>query len=362
MTLEPQGIETSGNGHACETMTEHLCRVVSTHFDPVWGTPFWLDRAASLGIDGLRHLHAVDDLGLLGEMTPRDLQDRPLLDYVPRQFHSRLDQLIVAQTGGTTVGGGKWTAYREEEFVEAFVLPFVVAAARHKFPPGQQWLFVGPSGPHVLGKVVRHLATAFGSPEPFAVDFDPRWAKKLPDDSFARQRYLGHVVEQAMAIIEAQDVGVLFTTPPCLMALSSLMTDAQRERITAVHYGGIAITREQMRHFQVEVFPRAVHLSGYGNTLFGCCMELAVKADREIDYFPFGKRLQFQIDSRDDSGEGEVRFTRLDETFLIVGMRERDVASLIDPPADAPAEFVLPGLRNPRPPQSLAGKIAVGLY
>lgn len=360
MTLEPPRAD--ANGRAGETLTARLRRVVSAHFDPVWGTPFWLERSERMGIDGLRHLQTVEDLELLGEMAPSDLQNRPLLDYVPRQLHSRLDQLVVAQTGGTTAGGGKWTAYRDDEFIEAFVLPFVAAAAPLEFPAGRQWLFVGPSGPHVIGKVVRHLATAFGSPEPFAVDFDPRWAKKLPDDSFARQRYLGHVVEQALAVVEAQDIGVLFTTPPCLSSLASLMTRAQRDRIAAVHYGGIAITREQMRHFQAEVFPHALHLSGYGNTLFGCCMELSPALDREIDYFPYGQRLLFQTVPRDDGGEGDVRFTRLDETFLIVRMRERDVATLIDPPPGAPAEFVLPGLRNPRPPLTLAGKIAVGLY
>ena len=362
MTLEPRCVDTGTIGLRAESFTQRLRRVVGVHFDPVWGTRFWLDRAAALGIDGLRHLHAPDDLALLGDMTPRDLQARPLLDYVPRKFHARLDQLIVAQTGGTTAGGGKWTAYRDEEFVEAFVLPFVVAAGQHQFPPGRQWLFIGPSGPHVIGKVVRHLATAFGSADPFAVDFDPRWAKKLPDDSFARQRYLGHVVEQAMAVIETQDVGVLFTTPPCLAALASLMTPAQRERIAAVHYGGLPVSRGQMKHFQADVFPRALHLSGYGNTLFGCCMELSATADREIDYFPFGQRLLFEVDDPTGAAEGEVRFTRLDETFLIVRMRERDVASLIDPPAGAPPEFVLPGLRNPHPPATLAGKIAMGLY
>ena len=352
-----------------ETLAERIRRVVSVHFDPVWGSAFWLARAASLGIDGLRHLHAVEDLALLGETTPADLRSRPLLDFVPRRFHGRLDQFVVAQTGGTTEGGGQWTAYRDDEFVEAFVLPFVVAAGALDFPAGRQWLFVGPSGPHVIGKVVRHLAAAFGSPEPFSVDFDPRWVKKLPEDSFARQRYLGHVVEQAMAVIDAQEIGVLFTTPPVLTALAGLMTATQRERIAAVHYGGLAIAPEQMRGFQIETFPRAVHLSGYGNTLFGCCMELSTAAGREIDYFPFGQRLILDVDaaSPEEGGtaraaEGAVAFTRLDETFLIIHMRERDVATRVPPPAGAPPEFVLPGLRNPRPPPSVSGRIAVGLY
>jgi phenylacetate-coenzyme A ligase PaaK-like adenylate-forming protein len=362
MSVHPLHDELRLAAEARAAVTERLRRVVSVHFDPVWGSRFWLDRAAALGIDGLRHLHTIEDLELLGEMTPGDLRTRPLLDYVPRRFHARLDELVIAQTGGTTGGRGQWTAYRDDEFIEAFVLPFVVAASALQFPAGQQWLFVGPSGPHIIGKAVRHLAAAFGSAEPFAVDFDPRWAKKLPPDSFARQRYLAHVIEQAMAVIETQEIGVLFTTPPVLAALAELMTQPRRERIRAVHYGGLVVTPQQMKRFQEELFPNALHLSGYGNTLFGCCMELSAAAGREIDYFPFGQRLLFEVVDRDDDGEGAVRFTRLDETGLIVHMHERDVARLVEPPGNAPGEFVLPGLRNPHPPPALDGRVALGLY
>ena len=354
-------------GSSTETVDQRLRRVIDVHFHPTWGTPYWLDRARALGLDARREIRTTDDLSALGEMTPLDLRRRPMLDYVPRRLHERLDELVVAQTGGTTAGGGTWTAYRDEEFVEAFVLPFVAAAGAVGFPPREQWLFVGPSGPHVIGKAVRHLAAAFGSAEPFAVDFDPRWAKKLPQGSFARQRYLGHVIEQAMLVINGQDVGVLFATPPVLKSLAERMTASQRSRVRAVHYGGLPVSPAEMLHFGSESFPSALHLSGYGNTLFGCAMELSTRAGREIDYFPFGPRLLFETVGEDGSaappGEaGQVRFTRLDETMLLVRVRERDHAVLLNPPADAPEEFVLPGLRNPATPASQAAQIATGLY
>ena len=354
-------------GSATETVEQRLRRVIDVHFHPTWGTPYWLDRARALGLDPRRVIRTTDDLSVLGAMTPLDIRRRPMLDYVPRRLHERLDELVVAQTGGTTAGGGTWTAYRDDEFVEAFVLPFVVAAGALGFPPREQWLFIGPGGPHVIGKVVRHLAAAFGSPEPFAVDFDPRWAKRLPAGSFARQRYLGHVIEQAMLVIDAQEVGVLFTTPPVLAALAARMTASQRTRVRAVHYGGLPVSPAEMLHFESDVFQSAVHLSGYGNTLSGCAMELSTRAGREIDYFPFGPRLLFETVGEDGSAAppgvaGEVRFTRLDETMLLVRVRERDHAVLLKPPADAPDEFVLPGLRNPATPAAEAAQIATGLY
>ena len=42
--------------------------------------------------------------------------------------------------------------------------PFVAAAARVHFPRELNWLFIGPSGPHIIGKAARACASAMGSP------------------------------------------------------------------------------------------------------------------------------------------------------------------------------------------------------
>ena len=349
-----------------ESLQTRLQRMIELHFDPIAGAPFWLDRARMLGINPLRDIYRVGDLALLGDMTPEDLRSRPLLDYIPRALHDRLDQLVLGQTGGTT-GAGTWTAYRDDEFVDAFVLPFVSAAAHVRFPGRQQWLFIGPSGPHIIGKVVRQLAAALGSPDPFSVDFDPRWAKKLPEGSFARERYLAHVTEQAMDVIRTQEIGVLFTTPPVLRALAAVMTEPQRRRIRGIHYGGMSIEPDEMRQFQTVLFPEAVHLSGYGNTLLGCALELSGEPGRNLDYFPYGNRLVLEVvgdrGASVQAGEtGRVRVTRLDETMLIIRMLERDIGSAVPPPPDAPAEFIHNGIRNPRTNIKTASKAAIGLY
>lgn len=351
---------------AAESIDERLRRVIECHFDPAGGSRYWLDRQARLGVDARRDVQTIADLACLGETMPADLEGRPLLDFIPRRFHTILARFVVAQTGGTT-GGGAWTAYRDDEFDEAFVRPFVVAAQAVGFPRGEPWLYVGPSGPHVIGTAARHLARHTGSADPFRVDFDPRWAKRLPDGSFAQQRYVGHVVEQAMAIIRTQPIGVVFTTPPMLDALGDAMSDEQRARIRGVHYGGMAIHAEPMQRFQVERFPNAVHLSGYGNTLFGCCLELSTAAGRSLDYYPFGVRLHVEV--VDDAGRpvgvggvGRVRVTRLDESMLIIRMVERDEASPVDAPTGAPAGYESPGVRDPHVPETLASRVRVGLY
>ena len=352
-------------GRASEMLEERMRRAIAVHFDPAGGSAFWLQRAAALGIDGRRQVYTLDELALLGETTPDDLRSRPLMDFVPRRFHDRMDHFIVGQTGGTT-GEGLWTAYRQDEFAEAFVLPFVEAAGRVAFPGHEPWLFIGPSGPHIIGKVVRQLANALGSADPFSVDFDPRWARKLVAGSFARQRYLEHVLNQALALIHSQRVGVLFTTPAVLEPLAAAMTVAQRLGIRGVHYGGMEVTPDFLERMQLELFPNAVHLSGYGNTLFGCCLELAVTAGRPLDYYSYGSRLHFEVvdergDPRPVGSTGRVRFSRFDESFLIVRCRERDEATLIPSPDPTSEAFGLAGLRNPHS-IAAAAQTTAGLY
>ena len=102
-----------------------------------------------------------------------------------------------------------------------------------------------------------------------------------------------------------------------------------------------------------------VHLAEYGNTLFGCCMELDVAAGRELRYFPCGDRLLFGVLSANDSGldspcyhaldrTGRIVFTRLDETMLLINVAERDVGTLATPPCDAPAAFHRLGVASRR--------------
>jgi hypothetical protein len=237
---------------------------------------------------------------------------------------------------------------------------------------------VGPSGPHIIGKAVRELARQTGSLDPFSVDFDPRWAKRLADGSLARQRYLDHVTAQALDVLEREEIGVLFTTPPALTALASRMTGQLRDRIRGVHYGGLSLTPERLNEFRA-MFPRAVHLAGYGNTLFGVVMEVADTTRRALDYFPLGERVHFSVGTWEDDrtdraprwppvpveagGRGRVLFHRLDESCLLVGVVERDEAESVPLSAEARAlGGVQDGLRNPGPPAALGGRLQLGLY
>jgi hypothetical protein len=351
-----------------------LREALATHCDPQWGSRYWIERSRQLGFDPRTAIRSVADLPRLGITDAAALSDCALDDFIPRSLQASRAKLVVAQTGGT-LGRPAWTAYLEDEFEEAFVEPFAVAAQHVGFPVEATWLFVGPSGPHIIGLAADAIARRSGSPRPFMVDFDPRWAKKLPAESFAAQRYLRHVVEQALAVLQAQAIDVLFTTPPILEALSREMTISQRGRIRGVHYGGMALESEALRRSQCEDFPNAVHLSGYGNTLFGCCLELDVTPGRALRYYPYGDRLHFAVAAAESStkalhapvqadagASGQLVFSRFDGAVLLVNVLERDHVRLVPPPVAAPRGFRQMGVESPGPAAKIAQRAAIGLY
>ncbi len=213
--------------------------------------------------------------------------------------------------------------------------------------------------------------------DPFSVDFDPRWAKRLVEGSTGWQRYLEHVTNQALEVMRREEIEVLFITPPALYALAERLNDHQREAIRGVHYGGMSLTPESVNDFRV-AFPRAVHLAGYGNTLFGVVMEVADTHRLAMDYYPLNDRVQFHVVDWPDDGtavqqwpprllergqSGRVLFHRLDESCLLIGVLERDQAERI--PASLEASVLggsADGLRNPQTPSTLAGRFQMGLY
>jgi len=357
-----------------EPATAQLQRVIAIHFDPEGGAPYWLAREAQLGIDARRSIRRIEDLAVFGPMDADALATRPVEDFLPRSRLARRPEFLLAETGGT-LGRPKFAVHRADEFHAAFVEPFVIAAARAGFPREENWLFAGPTGPHIIGRAAGACARALGSPDPFRVDFDPRWAKALAEGSFARERYLRHIAAQALNVIETQRVGVIFSTPPVLRRLGEAMPALKRAAVKGIHLGGLSVAHD-FRAWLAATFPAAVVLSGYGNTLFGMCPELAFDPQAGIDYYPWGVRSVFALVEPAAGGEavapdrvvpygerGQVCVHRLDETQFIPNMIERDAAVRIPPRADAAASgFLQDGLRDPRPLVQETARPAIGLY
>lgn len=298
------------------------------HSDPENGSPFWIDffRNSDLTVE-----EAAENPLLLPLMPAETLRALPLEYFVSQKVLREHRYLITGETSGFS-GKPIMTAFTETEFEDGFVTPFLEAAEQVGFPVCGKWLWAGPSGPHIIGKALRAIIRKAGGIDPFTIDFDPRWFKKLPSNSISQQRYFKHIEDQIFSILETQTVDVLFSTPPVIRMLVEKMPEGQREQIKGVHYGGIATGYEEYRQFQ-KAFPNAVHLNGYGNSLFGVFLEREFTVNG-IEYYSSSDRVELRLVETDgplkDVGigeEGQVLMSRYDDSFMIINMLERDVAT-----------------------------------
>jgi hypothetical protein len=157
--------------------------------------------------------------------------------------------------------------------------------------------------------------------------------------------------------------------------LSENLTLEQRQEILGIHLGGMAASHEFMSKMS-DSFPKAVILSGYGNTLFGMMPQLHYDSQTGFEYFPMGNRLVAQvIQEPEDAFEvnlvktaeyeqrGRIVMHRLDEFQLILNMVERDTAIRIPPPVNSKDNgFILDGIRDPKPVVNEVTKVSLGLY
>jgi hypothetical protein len=347
---------------------------MALQFDTRWGAPYWIERRESLAFDPVEDIHSLEDLTAFGPFREEDLRNGPALRFVPRRFYDRIGEFILSETGGAT-GRPKRVYFSQEEFRAGFIDPFVAVAQKAGWPRGANWLYLGPSGPHIIGRVVEPICRELDSPPPFRIDFDPRWARRLTPGSAARTRYLEHLADQAVDILAQEEIEVLFATPPLVERLAERLEEGARYRIRAVHYGGTALTLEQYQRFQDTHFPMAVHLSGYGNSLVGVAFEASSKGDNALCYYPSAVRHQVRLiplEGESIGGRlkhdvalgqtGQVVASRLDATCFIPNLVERDCAEAVDTSHAAKSlGWAFPGIRNPRPLPSNNGPSA-GFY
>ena len=191
--------------------------VVDWHFDPVTGTPFWLEFANKAGWDPRREVRTFGDLQRFGEFQDEWLRGGPVQRWIPKGLAGK--QIYVFETGGTT--GVPKTRVASEDFRIDYEL-FSRTLPDDKFPRGSNWLMLGPSGPRRLRLAVEHLCQYRGG-ICFCVDLDPRWVVKLIKKGWTEhlQAYKDHVIDQAVTILQAgHDIRCMFTTPKLLESLA----------------------------------------------------------------------------------------------------------------------------------------------
>jgi phenylacetate-coenzyme A ligase PaaK-like adenylate-forming protein len=342
--------------------------IVQWHFDPATGCPFWLDWASRAGWDPRTEVRGFDDLRQFELFDDAWLRGGPVRRWVPKAYADR--PIYVFETGGTT--GIPKTRVNIEDYRVDYEL-FSRTLPDSAFPPGSNWLMLGPSGPRRLRLSVEHLAQFRGG-ICFTVDLDPRWVIKLIQKGWMDhlKAYQTHVIDQAITILSAgHDIRCLFTTPKLLEALAlrleSQGSSIRMSGITGIFSGGTEFTPQWNRFAHEELLDGVYMTPTYGNTLMGLAASAPSGPENgyTITYYAPEPRAALQVVDPDapdrvvEYGQtGRVMLTTLTREFFMPRFLERDEGER-EPPCDL---YPWDGVSGVRPFARLAASTTVGVY
>ncbi len=344
-------------------LDEHLRSIIQWHFSPQTGTPIWMEWAAGKGFDAIKEIRTTADLLKFENFDEEWLRFAPHEKWIPKKFAGR--PYSIFETGGTT-GMPKqrigWDDYKID------YSDFSHTLDDKDFPPGQNWLMMGPTGPRRLRLSIEHLANVRGS-SCYFVDLDPRWVKKLiASKQFDQAKaYMEHVVDQAVMIMKHRKVSALFTTPKLLEALAEKISIPDAG-VKGVFCGGTQMPPQTVRFLIEEVLEGRVKLvPTYGNTLMGLAAHkpLSKEDNYSITYYaPQPRALLRVVDPKNPTklveyGEwGRVELTTLTQELFMPRFLERDEAIRRQPSALYPWD----GVGDVRPFGASEKPIIEGVY
>jgi len=290
---------------AGERLDAHVRDMMEWHFSPETGTPFWLDFASKLDFDPRSDVACYADLRKFPPFEDEWLRGGPVRRWVPKAMAD--DPIYVFETGGTT--GIPKSRVALNDFRTDYEL-FSASLPDEHFPPGSNWLMLGPSGPRRL----------------------------------------------RLAVLESL----------CL-ALEDRGQTLADTGIKGIFSGGTEFTPQWTR-FAVEELLDGVYMTPtYGNTLMGLAASRPVTAadGYTIAYYAPQPRAVLEVVDPDDPDQvvdygatGRVRLTTLTREFFVPGFLERDEGEREQPYVDYPWD----GVSGVRPFARLASATTVGVY
>ncbi len=342
----------------------YLTAAIAWHFGEDTGSAFWLRTAKALDFDPLTDIKKFTDLRLFPNLV-NELRGVPVEDLIPRGYGSPPLLPQIFESGGTT-GAPKrtvqlpdWTAQVVEWQTEDF--------AAGGFVRGQGFLCLMPSGPHGVGYFSRLVSERLGSIF-HPIDIDPRWVKKLAARNAASEvaAYIDHVIEQAVFILQTQNVANLHTTPPLLEAIArnDAVVDLVNEKIRYLLLSGAHVDADTLNLLR-DIFPTTTITMAFGSTMV---LSQAVTRTTDDDSFVFDPRTPYVVFwvVDPDTGEqvaygqlGQVVMNHISKGMFIPNNVERDMA--IRKPG--PAGQVGDSVSEVRPVTTFEGEAVIeGVY
>ena len=353
---------------ARERLDEQVREIMQWHFSPETGSPFWLEKAEELDFDPRKDVGSFEDLKQFPPFEDGWLRGGPIRRWQPKGLAD--EPVYVFETGGTTgIPKSRMTIndFRTDYEIFSDTLP------DEHFPPGSNWLMLGPSGPRRLRLAVEHLAHHRGG-ICFCIDLDPRWVIKLIKKGWTEhlEAYKDHTIDQAVTILEAgHDVQCMFGTPKLIESLCLRLEDEgttlNEMGVRGIFSGGTEFTPQWTRFAIEEMLDGTYITPTYGNTLMGLAASKPVTAEDgyKITYYAPQPRAVIEVVDPDDTdtvvgyGEtGRVRLTTLTQEFFVPGFLERDEGEREEPYEKYPWD----GISGVRPFGKLAGGTTVGVY
>ena len=348
---------------ASEDLDAWVREVVEWHFNPETGCPFWLEYSAGLDWDPREEIRSFADLGKFDLFQDDWLRGGPVERWLPKGNAGK--PVYIFETGGST--GLPKSRTSSEDFRLDYEI-FSQTLSDETFPPGSDWISLGPTGPRRLRLAVEHLAQHRGGIS-FCLDMDPRWVVKCLKRGWIEgaQAYKDHVVDQALTILRAHpNVKCMFTTPKLLEALCEKI-NLSKAGITGIFCGGTEMDEAFHQKAREELVPGIDFVPTYGNTLMGlaCNRPYVPGGGYAITYYAPQPRAVLQVVEPDDHstvveyGEvGRVKLTTLTKEFFVPGFLERDEANRSEPIGAYPWD----GVQDVRPFGSLEQNVVVGVY
>jgi phenylacetate-coenzyme A ligase PaaK-like adenylate-forming protein len=316
----------------------YLDAAIAWHFGEDTGSAFWLRTAQTLDFNPLIDIKTFADLRLFPNLV-NELRNVPIEDLIPRGYGSPAPLPQIFESGGTT-GAPKRTA-QLPDWVAQVVQWQTEDFATGGFQRGEGFLCLMPSGPHGVGYFSRLVSERLGSVF-HPIDIDPRWVKKIAARNAAAEvaAYVDHVIDQAVFILQTQNVANLHATPPMLEAIArdDKVVDLVNEKIRYLLLSGAHVDADTIDVLR-DIFPNTTITMAFGSTMI---LSQAVTRIADDESFVFDPRTPYVVFwvVDPDTGEqvpygqlGQVVMNHISKGMFIPNNLERDRAIRMPGPA-----------------------------
>jgi phenylacetate-coenzyme A ligase PaaK-like adenylate-forming protein len=342
----------------------YLAAAMAWHFGQDTGSRFWLRIAQTLDFNPRTDVKSFADLRMFPNLV-NELRGVSVEDLIPRGYGSSPPLPQIFESGGTT-GAPKRTV-QMPDWIAQVVQWQTEDFATGGFVRGQGFLCLMPSGPHGVGYFSRMVSERLGAVF-HPIDIDPRWVRKLAARKAGAEvtAYIDHVIEQAVFVLQTQNVANLHTTPPLLEAIArnDRVVDLVNDKIGYLLLSGAHVDADTLDLLR-EILPNTTITMAFGSTMV---LSQAVTRTIDGDSFVFDPRTPYVVFwvVDPDTGEqvpygqrGQVVMNHISKGMFIPNNLERDLAVRMPGPAGQLSDSV----SEVRPVTTFGGEAVIeGVY